>query len=226
VSPDLVFTQFDHLVNRVTAIDKIRVIVAVAGPPGAGKSTLAEALVEALNRTSGNSAAVIPMDGFHYDDAVLEARGLKARKGSPSTFDVASFGHLLKRLKSNDENEVAIPVFDRSLEISRAAARIVSAEVKFLVVEGNYLLLRDEPWNKLADLFDLTVMIEEPGSILENRLMSRWISYGFGEAEARGKVLGNDLPNVDLVMQQSTTSDMVVSSIHQTFNEVRRVVAV
>jgi pantothenate kinase len=213
VSPDLVFTQFEDLVNRVTAIDKIRVIVAIAGPPGAGKSTLAEALVEALNKTSGNSAAVIPMDGFHYDDAVLEARGLKARKGSPSTFDVAGFGHLLKRLKSNYESEVAIPVFDRSLEISRAGARIISADVTFLIVEGNYLLLRDEPWDKLADLFDLTVMVEEPRAILENRLMSRWISYGFGEAEARGKVLGNDLPNVDLVLKNSRRAEVKITSI-------------
>jgi pantothenate kinase len=118
---------------------------------------------------------------------------------------------LLKRLKSNDESEVAIPVFDRSLEVSRAGARIISADVTFLIVEGNYLLLRDEPWDKLADLFDLTVMVEEPRAILESRLMSRWISYGFDQAAARGKVHNNDLPNVDFVTSESNKADIRIS---------------
>jgi pantothenate kinase len=205
------FKNFDDLVNRIRAINKTRVIVGIAGPPGAGKSTLAEALVEGLNKNAANNAALIPMDGFHYDDAVLEARGLKARKGSPSTFDVSGFRHLLLRLKANDESEVAIPVFDRSLEISRAAARIVLAEVRFLVVEGNYLLLKDKPWGELANLFDLTVMIEEPRAILEKRLLSRWLSYGFDETAAQDKVQSNDFPNVDLVLSESGKADMRVS---------------
>jgi pantothenate kinase len=206
------FKQFDNLLSRIRSIKQARVIVAIAGPPGAGKSTLAEALVEALNESDADCAVVIPMDGFHYDDAVLEARGLKARKGSPSTFDVGGFRHLLLRLKANDEAEVAIPVFDRSLEISRAAARIVSAEIKFLIVEGNYLLLRNKPWEALIGLFDLTVMIEEPRAILKNRLISRWISYGFSEDEARGKVYRNDIPNIDFVVTNSRVADIILSS--------------
>jgi pantothenate kinase len=205
------FKHLDDLLNRIRAINKTRVIVGIAGPPGAGKSTLAEALVEALNESDANCAAVIPMDGFHYDDAVLEARGLKARKGSPSTFDVAGFRHLLLRLKAKEEAEVAIPVFDRSLEISRAAARIVSAEIKFLVVEGNYLLLKDKPWGDVASLFDLTIMIEEPRSVLEVRLLSRWLAYGFDETAAQAKVQRNDMPNVDLVLSESGKADMKVS---------------
>ncbi|MEO8014814.1 MAG: nucleoside/nucleotide kinase family protein, partial [Polaromonas sp.] len=96
-----------------------RFLCALAGPPGAGKSTLAAAVVKAL----GPGARAVPMDGFHYDDAVLDTLGLRARKGAPETFDVAGFAHLLHRLRA--EASVAIPVFDRSLEISRAGAEIV-----------------------------------------------------------------------------------------------------
>ncbi|MGL6208539.1 MAG: nucleoside/nucleotide kinase family protein, partial [Paracoccaceae bacterium] len=109
-----------------------RFLTALAGPPGAGKSTLAARLVRSL----GPGAKVVPMDGFHYDDRVLLARGARHRKGAPDTFDVQGFLHLLRRLRTEDE--VAIPLFDRDLEISRAGADIVTATDRLLVVEGNY----------------------------------------------------------------------------------------
>jgi len=198
---------FDALVARIRALEGSRVIVAVAGPPGAGKSTLAEALA-----ASAGDAEVIPMDGFHYDDAVLNARGLRSRKGSPPTFDALGLRHLLMRLRANDEPEVAIPVFDRELEISRAGARIVPGSTRILIVEGNYLLLRQAPWDALAPFFDLTVMLREPRDVIERRLMERWFSYGFDEAKARAKVEGNDMPNADLVLTQSRVADVELSS--------------
>jgi pantothenate kinase len=120
-----------------------RYIVALAGPPGAGKSTLAAAVVALVP-----GARVVPMDGFHYDDAVLEARGLRSRKGAPETFDVAGFAHLLGRLRAG--GEVAIPVFDRSMELSRAAADVVTDADRVLVVEGNWLLLDEGAWSGLG----------------------------------------------------------------------------
>ncbi|TIT54219.1 MAG: nucleoside/nucleotide kinase family protein, partial [Mesorhizobium sp.] len=83
---------------------------------------------------------------FHFDDIVLERRGLRARKGAPDTFDFGGFETLLKRIRAG-EPDIAIPVFDRSMELSRAAAAIVDAETKFILVEGNYLLLDEEPWS-------------------------------------------------------------------------------
>src|SRR5690606_11329337 len=61
-----------------------RLVVAIAGPPGAGKSTLSAALHGLLPE---GSAEVVAMDGFHFDDAILDRRGLRARKGAPETFD-------------------------------------------------------------------------------------------------------------------------------------------
>ena len=180
-----------------------RFIVALAGPPGAGKSTLSDAVV-ALVR----DARVVPMDGFHYDDAVLNARGLRARKGAPETFDVAGFAHLLGRLRAG--GEVAIPVFDRSLELSRAAADVVTDADRVLLVEGNWLLLDEEPWRGLAGFFDLTVMIAVDEAELDRRLLARWAHYGKTPAEARAWIDGNDMPNIRRMVQGSRAADVVI----------------
>jgi pantothenate kinase len=181
-----------------------RFITALAGPPGAGKSTLAEAVVAAL----GSGARVVPMDGFHYDDAVLNARGMRARKGAPETFDALGFMHLMQRLR--DEDEVAIPVFDRSLELSRAAADIVGPQDRLLIVEGNYLLLNEAPWTQLAPFFDLTAFIDVSEAELERRLLARWAFYGKTPEQARAWIDSNDMPNIRRVIEGSTAADVRV----------------
>lgn len=181
-----------------------RFIAALAGPPGAGKSTLAEAVVEAL----GPDARVVPMDGFHFDDAILNARGQRNRKGAPETFDVAGYRHLLSRLV--DEAEVAIPVFDRALELSRGSADLVTKDHRILVTEGNYLLLNEAPWTDLADYFDLTVMIDVPEQELDRRLLERWDFYGKTPEAARAWIDGNDMPNIRRVTQGSRPADVTV----------------
>ena len=189
---------------RVKAQVQGRFLTALAGPPGAGKSTLAAELVAAL----GQGAKAVPMDGFHYDDAVLIARGARARKGAPDTFDVAGFRHLLTRLRTEDE--VAIPLFDRDLEISRAGADIVGPDDRILIVEGNYLLLNEAPWPDLAPLFDLTIWIDVPEAELDRRLMARWAHYGKTPDQARAWVDGNDMPNIRRVVAGSRPADLVI----------------
>lgn len=181
-----------------------RFITALAGPPGSGKSTLAADLVARL----GAGAKAVPMDGFHYDDAVLNARGARDRKGAPDTFDARGFLHLLKRLRSEDE--VAIPLFDRDLEISRAGADIVTAEDRLLVIEGNYLLLNEAPWPEALPLYDLTVWIDVPEAELDRRLVARWAHYGKTPEAARAWIDGNDMPNIRRVTQGSRAADVVL----------------
>ncbi len=149
------------------------------------------------------------MDGFHLDDAILDRRGLLGRKGSPPTFDCAGFAVLLERLRQAGE-EVFIPVFDRSLELSRAAAAVVRPEHRILLVEGNYLLLDREPWSRLAPLFDMTVYLDVPFAELERRLIDRWLGYGFTAEAARDRALSNDVPNARLVVSQSRPADFSV----------------
>lgn len=188
------------------AAKRPRFVVAIAGPPGAGKSTIAADLATVLQE---HGAAVVPMDGFHFDDAILARRGLADRKGAPETFDLAGFEHLLKRIRSL-EPAIAIPVFDRNMELSRAAAELVEAEVKFVLAEGNYLLLDEEPWKRLAPLFDLTIFLDVPRAELERRLLERWHDHGRSEEDARAWVAGNDMPNVDRVLAHRRRADIVV----------------
>jgi len=187
-----------------------RCIVAIAGPPGSGKSTIAEQLDADLNARSGGSAAILPMDGYHFDDMVLVPRGLRPRKGAPETFDVAGFAHMIGRLRDNTEPEIAVPVFDRSIEIARAGGRLISRSVRIVIVEGNYLLLDQPPWNSLK--FDITVMIDAERRVLRERLIKRWLDLGLRAAEAHEKVDGNDMINVDLVRHSRRPADFLLST--------------
>jgi pantothenate kinase len=183
-----------------------RYMVAIAGPPGSGKSTMAENLRDVLRE---HSSVVVPMDGFHFDDAVLEQRGLRTRKGAPETFDYAGFETLLARIRSS-EPDIAIPVFDRSMELARAGASIIGAEARFVLIEGNYLLLDEKPWSALGDLFDFTIFIDTPRFELERRLLERWREHGKSDSQARDWVASNDMPNVDRVLAARRKADMVV----------------
>lgn len=202
---------FDELVRSTAELDASRrVVVAIAGAPGSGKSTLAERWVSRLNEATPGTAALMPMDGYHYDDSILVERGLRARKGAPETFDVLGLLHMLDRLKRNQEDEIAVPVFDRDLEISRAGARLIPRAIRALIVEGNYLLLDQHPWSGLHAMFDLTVAVETSEDILMQRLVDRWRGYGLSPAEIEAKVEGNDLPNGRYVMTKSKPADFVL----------------
>ncbi|HMO72448.1 MAG TPA: nucleoside triphosphate hydrolase [Paracoccaceae bacterium] len=181
-----------------------RFLTAIAGPPGAGKSTLAASVVAEL----GTGARVVPMDGFHYDDAVLTARGLRHRKGAPETFDAEGLIHLIRRLGAGEE--AAIPVFDRGLELSRAAADVVTVSDRLVVVEGNWLLLDETPWRELAPLFDLTVMLRVPEAEIDRRLLRRWARHGKTPEAARAWIDGNDMPNARRVAQGSRPADLTI----------------
>jgi pantothenate kinase len=191
--------------------DLRRIIVALAGPPCAGKSTLSEHLLAAL---PAGEAALVPMDGFHFDNAVLDAMGLRNRKGAPETFDCAGLGAALLRIRSGEE-DVAVPVFDREADLARAGAAIIPGDIRLILVEGNYLLLDRAPWSELAPLFDLTIFIDVPMAELERRLLARWIDLGRSAEAARGWVEGNDLPNARLVIEGSRQADVVWSNVPQ-----------
>ncbi len=185
-----------------------RRLVAVAGPPGSGKSTFADRLHAAL--VPAVAAEVLPMDGYHYDDAVLEARGDRPRKGAPHTFDVDGFAAMLARLRADTGRPVAVPVFDRAIEIARAGARIIPAATRLILVEGNYLLLDDPDWAALRAHFDATVFLRVDEPTLAARLADRWQGYGLDAATIRAKIEENDLPNARLVNARSVAADYEV----------------
>ena len=203
----------DALVRLIATRDgAARSIVAIVGAPGSGKSTLTAELERRLEAFQSGSAAVLPMDGYHYDDAVLNARGLRSRKGAPETFDVGGLLHMLERLKRDDEDSIAVPVFDRALEISRAGARLIPRAVRRILVEGNYLLLDAPPWSSLRGMFDITVAVVVPEPVLRARLVERWRGFGIAPDEIDRKVEGNDLPNGRLVATGSIAADFTIEN--------------
>jgi pantothenate kinase len=200
----------EALAARIAALAAARpgrVLVAIAGAPGAGKSTLAEALVDRL----GPQAALVAMDGFHLDNAILDARGRRFAKGSPDTFDVAGFEAILQRLRAG--GEVIVPVFDRYSDVSRGSARVVPPEAGIIVAEGNYLLLREAPWDRLHKLWDLTVFLDVPVAELERRLIARWHHHGLSDAEAHRRAFDNDIPNARRVIDGSVAAEAVIRPV-------------
>lgn len=194
--------------TQLLALPGPRRLVALAGPPGAGKSTLADRICARL-RAENRTAAVVPMDGFHLDNAILSERGLLDRKGAPETFDAAGFRHMVSRIAAR-EQDIVYPVFDRSRDVAVAGAGVLPADVEFVLFEGNYLLVRDAPWGDLAEFWSFSIWLDAPLPTLEARLMDRWVAQALPEAAARARLEGNDLPNVRFVSERSTRGDLVL----------------
>ena len=191
-----------------------RCIVALAGPPGSGKSFLARDIRKAMEEAGkAHLFAILPMDGFHLDDAVLRARGHLSRKGAPHTFDTGGLAAMLGRVRNAGEDEIAIPVFDRDLEIARAGAAVIGPGVRLVLVEGNYLLLDMPPWQALHRFYDASAMISCPFDTLKDRLTKRWRSRGMDAAQIACKVTQNDLPNARLVTTHSRAASWQIVTV-------------
>ncbi len=185
-----------------------RKLVAVAGAPASGKSVLGAALRDAL-RGEGLQAELVPMDGFHLDNRILDARGLRARKGAPETFDAAGFWALVQRLRN--KTEVVYPLFDRARDLSVAGAGVIAPECEIVIIEGNYLLFDEQPWADLAALWDLAIWLDTPQHILRQRCISRWLEHGHDLAAAQTRAENNDLVNARRIIAARLPADITVS---------------
>ena len=183
-----------------------RRVLGIAGPPGGGKSTLAQALVDALP----GLAVLVPMDGFHLADAELVRLGRRSRKGAPDTFDADGYVALLQRLRTPGPRPVYCPVFDRNLEEPVAGAIAVEADLPLVVTEGNYLLLQDGPWAQVAPLLDRSWYVHTPAELRLERLVARHVRFGKSPEEARAWVLGSDERNAALIEPTAASADLVV----------------
>lgn len=198
-SLDPLLTQMEQLKTT-----QRRSLIAVAGPPAAGKSTLSEAVQQRF----GMDVKILPMDGFHLDNAMLESRGHLHRKGAPFTFDVAQFAQIVAQIAQGQE--VMAPTFDRTRDCVVPNAERISAATPLIVVEGNYLLLDEPQWADLAQYWDLSVFLDVPMDVLEARLIARWVAHNHTEDEARARALGNDIPNARTVLTQSRAADITL----------------
>ena len=184
-----------------------RSLIAIAGPPASGKSTLASLLVDALNEQNVG-AVLVPMDGFHLDNAILRTRGLLPRKGAPETFDGQGFVHAIRRLL--DESEVILPTFDRDRDISIAGAIAIGREHRIAVVEGNYLCFDEPPWQTLGTLWDFSCYLAVPESVLLERLVGRWLGHGLSPQDSEARARQNDLANAERIAASVTKVDLTL----------------
>jgi pantothenate kinase len=214
-SQPVLVSSFDALIAELrSAVGRIlseesRCVVAVAGPPAAGKSTLAEQLLGQFTDVDGGSnAALVPMDGYHLDNAQLILDESLDRKGAPHTFDIGGLGSMLGRLRTA-ESPIYVPKFDRASDLSRNSAIKVVAEHNLIIVEGNYLLLNRRGWRNLSSCFDLTILIDVPEAVLKQRLVQRWLKYGLTDADAIKRAEFNDIPNAFTVSRESVQPDIL-----------------
>ncbi|MEU9144580.1 nucleoside/nucleotide kinase family protein [Streptomyces sp. NPDC048349] len=200
-----------------------RRILGIAGPPGAGKSTLAALLAEALGP---ETAVVVPMDGFHLARAELDRVGLTDRKGAPDTFDAAGYVALLRRLRGSDgvaadaaeavdagtvgAGTVYAPAFDRSLEEPIAGSIPVTPGVPLVITEGNYLLHDAGEWASVRALLDEAWYLAPDEELRVRRLVDRHVRHGKDPARARAWVARSDEPNARLVAAGRHRADLVV----------------
>jgi pantothenate kinase len=204
--------EFDDALARLLGMLEggRRVLLGIAGSPGAGKTTLAERLVAAVEAEGRFRAAHVPMDGFHLADAALEALGRRDRKGAIDTFDGWGYRALLQRLRERADEPVYAPGFERVLEQPIAGSIAVGPEVDLVVSEGNYLLVDEAPWSDAAAVLDEVWFADAPAALLRSRLVARHIAFGKGQAEAEAWVDAVDLPNAALIEPTRARADAVV----------------
>jgi len=200
--------NFADLLARVRSLmTGERAVLGICGPPGAGKSTLSERLVTALDP----DAVLIGMDGFHLAQVELARLDRAERKGAPDTFDAAGYVNLLTRLKSHPEGEtVYAPLFRRDLEEPIACAVPVPPEVRLIVTEGNYLLLPDPPWNRIRPLLTESWFLAPDETLRRDRLQTRHEAYGRTLEEARERTLGSDERNAILINATRDTATLII----------------
>lgn len=198
--------QARDLVTLAKASPSGRAILGITGEPGAGKSTLAEALVAEL----GSEAVLVGMDGYHLSNAVLRDLGLLSVKGAPATFDAHGYVALLKRLAANDEPVVYAPRFHREIEESIAAEIAVPQHVPLVVTEGIYLLLEQEPWAQVRELIGTIWFVEVPQALRLDRLVRRHEHFGRSPEAARAHSLGSDERNAEVIRAARGRADRIV----------------
>jgi pantothenate kinase len=185
-----------------------RRVLGLAGPPGAGKTTLARSLAEAL----GPEARMVGMDGFHLAAVQLERLGLTERKGAPETFDLDGYLALLRRLREPRGRVVYAPEFRRPIEEPVAAAVAVPPAVALVITEGNYLLHDRDGWEEVRPLLDEAWFVHAPEDLRIERLVARHQKHGRSPEQARVWALGSDQDNAALVELTRGRADLEVAA--------------
>lgn len=206
--------------------DSAPYIVGLAGPPGAGKSTLASEVVYRLNTKAskpvnyvveevGGIGIAVPMDGFHLYrsqlDAMEDPAEAHARRGAPWTFNPALLLNCLRSLRI--EGAASFPSFDHGVGDPVENDILVGKHHRVVVVEGNYLLVEDGIWKEVSEVFDEKWFIDVDLDIAMRRVLKRHVATGKEPDVAKWRIDYNDRPNAELIMKSKKNADLVIKSV-------------
>ena len=198
-----------EVVRRAAGLEdrRGRVILGIAGAPGAGKSTLAEWIVEELNH-AGLNAVWVPMDGFHFADAALDALDRRDRKGAIDTFDVDGYHALLTRIRADADETIYAPSFDRTIEQPIAGSIAIPPTTEVVVSEGNYLL--SDGWEQVRHEFTEVWFVSLDDQLRIERLIDRHIEFGKTPGAAVAWVDAVDNPNATMIANTMDRADITI----------------
>ncbi|KAA8917208.1 hypothetical protein TRICI_000659 [Trichomonascus ciferrii] len=217
----------DRILNLHKNRPQERLVIGVAGGPGSGKTTLAKAVGKLLNEEKAGEGevpfvAVVPMDGFHLTRAQLDEMKdpgeAHKRRGAPWTFDGQGVVAMVKKLKQQKRNEIVkVPTFDHEIKDPVPNGLEVNGATPIVMVEGNYLLLHEEPWSDIATYLDEKWLIRVDDDLARMRVAKRHVRAGISQTldEGLDRVDKNDALNTALIRQHSKGADIVIDSIEE-----------
>jgi pantothenate kinase len=182
-----------------------RSLLGIAGCPGAGKSTLSDAITGSVH-----SSVVVPMDGFHMLNEDLVRLGRRDRKGAPDTFDADAYVALLDRVRRQTSEIITAPRYDRAASVPIPDAIVVDPHVALVITEGNYLLVDQPPWTGVRPLLDEVWFVDVEDAVRIPRLIARHIAFGKSPDEAGEWVMRSDEANAAVVAATRDMADVVV----------------
>eukprot|EP01118_Nematostelium_gracile_P006092 TRINITY_DN1948_c0_g2_i2.p1 TRINITY_DN1948_c0_g2~~TRINITY_DN1948_c0_g2_i2.p1 ORF type:complete len:226 (+),score=57.49 TRINITY_DN1948_c0_g2_i2:80-757(+) len=217
IPPSMVQT-YNILVDELLSSVKEgrKTIVAIAGIPGSGKTTMAFTINKLINERSPNTSVMVPMDGFHYYrkqlDQMENPEEAHRRRGAPFTFWAEGIIDLIKRIRT--DGTAKAPSFDHSVGDPVEDDIVIEKNHSIVIVEGIYLLLDEKPWDRLAEYFDLKWYIDCDINVAMDRVAKRHeIDMGLSKEAARIRADTNDRSNAEFIQSHRLPCDRIIQSM-------------